>query len=317
MGPTASGKTELALGLRRHLPVELISVDSAQVYRGMDIGTAKLDADTLARHPHRLIDIRDSADGYSVADFVVDARREIADIVAHGKIPLLVGGTMLYFRALRDGLAELPPPNIELREQIMREAEEKGWPELHAQLAQVDPESAARLHPHHSQRIQRALEVYRSTGKSLTQVHREQVSRGRGTAGIGDQYRVISCALSAGLRANLHQRIARRFDSMLERGLVEEVAKLRARRDLSPTSASMRAAGYRQIWEFLDGNCDYPSAVAKSIAATRQLAKRQITWLRSWPDLHWVEVETVAGDLLPAQEILTNCLKFLEKETIY
>jgi len=317
MGPTASGKTDLALRLRDHLPVELISVDSAQIYRGMDIGTAKPDAETLARHPHRLIDILDPVDPYSVAHFVTDAHREIADIIAVGKIPLLVGGSMLYFRALLDGLAELPPPSPQIRAQIAREAEGNGWPALHAQLALVDPDSAARFHPNHSRRIQRALEVYRATGKSLTSVHQEQLRLGRGTAALGETCRVVACALSGGARGDLHSRIAQRFGLMLERGLVEEVAKLRARGDLLPTATAMRAAGYRQIWSFLDGDCDYQDAVQKGVIATRQLAKRQLTWLRSWPDLHWLDIDSTTATLLSTSEILTNYLKILKKETIY
>ncbi len=317
MGPTASGKTDLALSLRDHLPVELISVDSAQIYRGMDIGTAKPDAETLARHPHRLIDIRDPVDPYSVADFVADAHREIADTIAAGKIPLLVGGSMLYFRALLDGLADLPPPNPQIRAQIAREAGDNGWPALHAQLALVDPDSAARFHPNHSRRIQRALEVYRVTGKSLTAVHQEQLRCGQGTAALTENYRVVACALSGGARGDLHNRIAQRFGLMLERGLVEEVAKLRARGDLLPTATAMRAAGYRQIWSFLEGDCSYQSAVEKAVIATRQLAKRQLTWLRGWPDLHWLDIDGTTATLLSTPEILINYLKILEKETIY
>ncbi len=317
MGPTASGKTDLALAAREHVPVELISVDSAQIYRGMDIGTAKPDAETLARHPHRLIDIRDPAESYSVADFVADAHREIADVLAQGKVPLLVGGSMLYFRALLDGLAELPPPNPQLRAQIAREAEDNGWPALHAQLALVDPDSAARFHPNHSRRIQRALEVYRATGKSLTSVHQEQLRLGRGTAALGETCRVVACALSGGARGDLHNRIARRFGLMLERGLVEEVATLRARGDLSPASTAMRAAGYGQLWSYLEGSCDYQTAVERGVIATRQLAKRQLTWLRSWPDLHWLDIETPTGISPAPPETLVNYLKILEKEAIY
>ncbi len=317
MGPTASGKTDLALALRDHLPVELISVDSAQIYRGMDVGTAKPDAETLARHPHRLIDIRDPADPYSVADFVVDAHREIADIRAHGKTPLLVGGSMLYFRALLDGLAELPAPNPQIRAQIAREAEERGWPALHARLAQVDPESAASFHPNHSRRIQRALEVYLTTGRSLTALHQEQLRRGKGTAALTDTHRVLASALSGGSRANLHLRIARRFAFMLEHGLVEEVATLRDRGDLSPASSAMRAAGYGQLWSYLEGDCDYQTAVERGVIATRQLAKRQLTWLRNWPNLHWLDVETPGEGLPSPSQILVNYLKILEKEAIY
>ncbi|MBI2784457.1 MAG: tRNA (adenosine(37)-N6)-dimethylallyltransferase MiaA [Gammaproteobacteria bacterium] len=278
-GPTASGKTALALALRERAPVEIISVDSAQVYVGMDIGTAKPDAATLARAPHRLIDIRDPAIPYSAAEFVVDARREMAAITAAGRIPLLVGGTMLYFHLLIEGMAELPAANPELRAEIAATAARHGWPHLHAELARVDPETAAQLHPLHSQRIQRALEVFRATGQPLSRLLGAQ-QEGQGIAPIAADYDLTLVALLPPSRDLLHQRIAARFETMLDAGLVAEVRALYERGDLNPELPSMRAAGYRQVWAHLDGEYDAATMAARSIAATRQLAKRQLTWLR-------------------------------------
>ncbi|TAL09292.1 MAG: tRNA (adenosine(37)-N6)-dimethylallyltransferase MiaA [Porticoccaceae bacterium] len=278
-GPTASGKTALALALRERAPVEIISVDSAQVYVGMDIGTAKPDAATLARAPHRLIDIRDPAIPYSAAEFVVDARREMAAITAAGRIPLLVGGTMLYFHLLIEGMAELPAANPELRAEIAAAAARHGWPHLHAELARVDPETAAQLHPLHSQRIQRALEVYRATGQPLSRLLGAQQD-GQGIAPIAADYDLTLVALLPPSRDLLHQRIAARFETMLDTGLVAEVRALYERGDLNPDLPSMRAAGYRQVWAHLDGEYDAATMAARGIAATRQLAKRQLTWLR-------------------------------------
>lgn len=278
-GPTASGKTALALALRERAPVEIISVDSAQVYVGMDIGTAKPDPATLARAPHRLIDIRDPAIPYSAAEFVVDARREMAAITAAGRIPLLVGGTMLYFHLLIEGMAQLPAANPELRAELAATAARHGWPHLHAELARVDPETAAQLHPLHSQRIQRALEVYRATGQPLSRLLRAQQD-GQGVAPIATDYDLTMVALLPPSRDQLHQRIAERFETMLAAGLVAEVRALYERGDLNPDLPSMRAAGYRQVWAHLDGECDTATMAARGIAATRQLAKRQLTWLR-------------------------------------
>lgn len=285
MGPTASGKTEAALKLCQQLPVDIISVDSAQVYRGMDIGSAKPDAATLAVAPHRLIDIRDPADSYSAAEFVADARREIQDITRAGRIPLLVGGTMLYFRMLIDGVAALPASDAQVRGEILTLAAEHGWPYVHAQLAKVDPETAAEVHPNHSQRIQRALEVHRLTGITLSQSKRDHQAGRSGTAGLGQDYSVEQFALLPADRAVVHQGIATRFQSMLDEGLLAEVEALHQRGDLHPEMTSIRAVGYRQVWGFLDGDYDHEEMVARSLAATRQLAKRQFTWLRAWPDL--------------------------------
>lgn len=285
MGPTASGKTEAALSLRQKLPVEIISADSAQVYRGMDIGSAKPDAKTLAVAPHRLIDICDPAQAYSAADFVADARREIADIVAGGRVPLVVGGTMLYFKMLLEGMADLPASDAAVRTEILDTAKRFGWPHLHEKLAEVDPETAGKLHPNHSQRIQRALEVYRIARVPLSQLKREQQAGKNGSAPLGSEYTVKQLAILPTDRAQVHRRIELRFRSMLDEGLVSEVEQLHQRGDLHLDLPSMRAVGYRQVWEFLEGDYDYEEMIERGIAATRQLAKRQFTWLRGWPEL--------------------------------
>ena len=291
MGPTASGKTGLALELARKLPIEIISVDSAQVYRGMDIGTAKPDARQRAQVPHHLLDILDPADPYSAARFRADALRLIDDIRARGRRPLLVGGTMLYFQALLKGLSELPPASPELRARLSNQARVAGWPAMHARLAQVDPESAARLHPNDSQRVQRALEINELTGAPATRTR--DVT---GTAGL--PWPVIKLALNPPDRKVLHQRIAQRFQQMMDAGFLSEVAALRGRGDLHTGLPSMRAVGYRQIWDHLEGAYDLTAAVARGIAATRQFAKRQLTWLRAETDLHLLD---------PGQPDLAGC----------
>lgn len=278
MGPTASGKTALAFEIARRFPVDLISVDSAQVFIDMDIGTAKPDADTLARFPHRLIDLITPEENYSAARFRHDALREMADITARGRIPLLVGGTMLYFKALRDGLAELPQADAALRAEIDREAASRGWPALHAELAKLDAMTAARLAPNDAQRIQRALEVVRVTGRPMADSFMDQTPASL-------PYRTLSLALAPGDRTVLHQRIAERFDIMLASGLVAEVESLRARYHLSASLPSMRCVGYRQVWAMLEGELAGTELRDRGVFATRQLAKRQITWLRSTPDL--------------------------------
>jgi tRNA dimethylallyltransferase len=282
MGPTASGKTDLAVELVRRLPLEIVSVDSALVYRGMDIGTAKPGPEVLAEAPHRLIDFLDPSEAYSAARFRDDALREMDDIRAAGRVPLLVGGTMLYFRALEHGLSELPAADEELRARLEQEAAERGWEALHARLAEVDPDAAARIHPNDPQRIQRALEVYELTGQSLTSLCAEAVPE-------PFPYRAIKLAVAPPDRAELHRRIALRFRLMLERGFVAEVEALRARGDLRPDLPSMRAVGYRQVWNFLEGQCSYEEMVERGIIATRQLAKRQFTWLRSDEAVRWFD----------------------------
>lgn len=274
MGPTASGKTDLAVRLVEELPCEIISVDSALVYRGMDIGTAKPDASLLAKAPHRLIDIIDPVESYSAADFRSDALREMQAITAAGKIPLLVGGTMLYFRALLRGLSNLPSADEAVRERIENQAREQGWAAMHERLAAIDPGSAARIHPNDPQRIQRALEVYEVTGKNLSQHFEKQQNS-------DFPYQVLHFAITTSDRAILHERIAKRFHQMLERGFMNEVELLYARGDLHLDLPSMRTVGYRQALKYLMGGYTYNDMVDKSIIATRQLAKRQMTWLRS------------------------------------
>lgn len=274
MGPTASGKTGVAVELVQQLPLDIVSVDSALVYRGMDIGTAKPDAETLRLAPHRLIDIRDPVQPYSAAGFRDDALQEIASIHAAGRIPLLVGGTMLYFRALERGLSELPAADPDVRARLEAEAKTRGWAAMHERLAGIDPVAAARIHPNDPQRIQRALEVYDITGLSMT----EQFERSPDTA---PPLRFLKIALVPEDRAVLHERIQRRFNIMLEQGFLDEVSALRARGDLDPDMPSMRAVGYRQAWAHLDGKLSAQEWVERAIVATRQYAKRQLTWLRS------------------------------------
>lgn len=280
MGPTASGKTGLAVELAQRYPVELISVDSALVYQDMNIGTAKPDAVTLARAPHHLVDIIPPTESYSAAQFRNDALRLMADITARGKVPLLVGGTMLYFKALEGGLSDLPQADSDVRRQLEEEAAIRGWPELHAQLAKVDPATAARLEPADAQRIQRALEVYKLSGKPLSEHFLADARQAM-------PYRLLKLALLPSERAALHQRIAARFDSMLEQGLVEEVRHLRLKYpSMSLSMPSMRCVGYRQAWQYLNGELDSINLRDKGIAATRQLAKRQITWLRGMREMY-------------------------------
>ncbi|MBB3141576.1 tRNA (adenosine(37)-N6)-dimethylallyltransferase MiaA [Halomonas organivorans] len=282
MGPTAAGKTDLAIALHERLGCELISVDSAMVYRGLDIGSAKPSADELARAPHRLIDIRDPADPYSAAEFREDARREMAEITARGKVPLLVGGTMMYFQRLVEGVANLPSADPAVRAALEREADRDGLGALHAELARVDPAAAERIHPNDPQRLMRALEVYRVSGRSLSELWAEQRPE-------TFPWRTLSIGLAPNDRAVLHERIAARFDAMLAGGFLDEVAALRARGDLDPGLPSLKSVGYRQGWEYLAGDVDHATFRHRGIVATRQLAKRQLTWMRGWPGLHWVD----------------------------
>lgn len=292
MGPTASGKTALAVELVQRLPMEIISVDSALIYKGMDIGTAKPEPEILAKAPHRLISFLDPCESYSAADFRQDALKQMEDITASGKIPLLVGGTMLYFKVLHEGIAALPPANEAVRTALLHEAEQKGWPALHDELKIADPESAARIHPNDPQRLQRALEVYRTTGKSLTEWHLQQKNKGNDDSWGGDvkqfPYEVVNIAVCPQDRSVLHQRIADRFHQMLKLGFYDEVKALYDRGDLSSQMPSIRAVGYRQMWDCLDGKLSYSEMEERGVIATRQLAKRQITWLRSWKDLNWL-----------------------------
>lgn len=281
MGPTASGKTALALALCQHFPFEIISVDSALVYRGMDIGTAKPTLAERAGVPHHLIDIRDPAEIYSAAEFRVDALRLMAEITSRGRIPLLVGGTMLYFKVLKEGIAAMPAADASVRAQIEADAAVRGWPALHAELAEVDPAAAARIHPLHSQRIQRALEVFRVSGEPMSAWHARQ-----GEAEL--THRLVELAVAPLDRAVLHQRIAKRFEQMLNSGFIAEVEALFRRGDLHVDLPSVRAVGYRQAWDYLAGLSDLETLRERGVIATRQLAKRQFTWLRGWSDLHWL-----------------------------
>ena len=307
MGPTASGKTALAIELVQKHPFEIINVDSAQVYRGMDIGSGKPDSETLKRVPHRLIDIRDPAESYSAADFRADAMSEIAAVTAAGNVPLLVGGTMLYFKTLRDGLAEMPNADPEVRRKIEELAAESGWDAVHKRLAEVDPESAARIHPNDPQRLQRALEVHMISGKSLTEHHQANT---QSVAGQDAElpFELHFFAIQPSQRSVLHDRIAQRFHQMIAGGLIEEVQSLYDRGDLHAQLPSIKSVGYRQAWQYLDGELDYDGMVERSIIATRQLAKRQLTWLRSWPDLQQLSESSA--------ESIGNVLKYMDSISI-
>ena len=290
MGPTASGKTDLAIQLRQQLPVEVISVDSALIYRGMDIGTAKPSKAELALAPHRLIDICDPAESYSAANFRTDALREMQEISAQGKIPLLVGGTMLYYKALLEGLSPLPSANEKVRSEIEAKAALIGWGGLHQELSKIDPISAQRINPNDSQRINRALEVFYLTGKTLTELTAQK--------GEALPYNILQFAIAPEQREVLHLRIEQRFHKMIELGFQQEVEKLYRRPDLNENLPSIRCVGYRQMWEYLRGDYDHDEMVFRGICATRQLAKRQITWLRGWTSpIQWLD------SLQPAQAL--------------
>ncbi|MGP4844669.1 tRNA (adenosine(37)-N6)-dimethylallyltransferase MiaA [Marinobacter sp. 1Y8] len=320
MGPTAAGKTDLAIELCERLPCDIISVDSAMIYRQMDIGTAKPSADELARAPHRLIDICDPADTYSAADFRRDALAEMDAITSQGRIPLLVGGTMMYFKALLHGMADLPSADPELRARLEARARDEGWSALHEELQQRDPVAAATIHPNNRQRLLRALEVVYISGKPIS----EAWSVSAGQSGIATEagdfpyrtrwqadapgglpYTVVQYAIAPTDRAVLHHRIQQRFEKMLELGFVDEVRALYNRKDLHPDLPAIRCVGYRQAWSWLDGETDYETFVAKGIAATRQLAKRQLTWLRKWSDVHWLDSEST-GSASTALKILQS-----------
>ena len=290
MGPTASGKTDLAIQLRQQLPVEVISVDSALIYRGMDIGTAKPSKAELAQAPHRLIDICDPAESYSAANFRTDALREMQEISAQGKIPLLVGGTMLYYKALLEGLSPLPSADEKVRSEIEAKAALIGWGGLHQELSKIDPISAQRINPNDSQRINRALEVFYLTGKTLTELTAQK--------GEALPYDILQFAIAPEQREVLHLRIEQRFHKMIELGFQQEVEKLYRRADLNENLPSIRCVGYRQMWEYLRGDYDHDEMVFRGICATRQLAKRQITWLRGWTSpIQWLD------SLQPAQAL--------------
>jgi len=298
MGPTATGKTDIAVSLARRFPVEIVSVDSALVYRGMDIGTAKPPRDVLARFPHRLVDIRDPEESYSAGDFVADASGEINAIAAAGRVPLLVGGTMMYFRALTRGIADLPPADAAMRAEIDAEAAERGWPALHADLDRADPEAAARIAPNDRQRIQRAIEVFRLSGRPISAWQAEAAGAGRAT-------RFIRAGLSMEPRGNLHERIEQRLNAIINSGFEDEVKALYDRPGLTADAPSMRAVGYRQFWAYVTGECSFDEARYRTLVATRQLAKRQITWLRSEPDIRFFDalevdvIDAISAFLIP------------------
>ena len=304
MGPTASGKTALAIELRKQLSVELINVDSAQIYVGLDIGSAKPDAATLAAAPHRLLDIRDPTQAYSAADFLVDAKAEMADIVAAGKVPLLVGGSMMYFKVLLEGLSDLPEANPQIRAEIEQQAALQGWPALYRELEKVDPQMAGRLHPNHSQRIQRALEVYRISGVPMSSL------QGNSTGGLGDSYDIVQFSLLPQNRSLLHSRIETRFQQMMKSGLEQEVRALYQRGDLHADLPAIRSVGYRQLWDYCSGKCSLAEAQEKAVVASRQLAKRQLTWLRNWPQAIEIAVDSQSG-FLTVDDICAQCLKYL------
>jgi|TARA_R110001592_G_scaffold85059_1_gene251219 tRNA dimethylallyltransferase len=289
MGPTASGKTALAIDMATQYNCEIISVDSALIYRDMNIGSAKPSAEELEMAPHKLIDILDPSESYSAADFRRDALLAIEDIISRGKTPLLVGGTMMYFKALLEGLSPLPSADEAIRQQILAQAQTEGWDALHQELCNIDPVAGERIHPNDPQRLSRALEVYRISGKTMTELTQ--------TKSAALPYDVVQFAIAPNDRKVLHELIAKRFNIMLEQGFIEEVARLKARDDLHLELPSMRCVGYRQCWQYLDNEFDHATMVEKATAATRQLAKRQLTWLRSWPDLQWLE-SGVEGNLV-------------------
>lgn len=301
MGPTASGKTSLAIALRELFPLDVISVDSAQVYRGMNIGTAKPDAETLRKTPHALIDIREPDTPYSAAEFRIDALVEMSKITTAGRIPLLAGGTMLYFKALLSGLARLPSADPALRARIEEQAREAGWRVMHARLAVLDPVAAERIHYNDPQRIQRALEVIELTGKKLSELQNEQQEKELG-------YKILKIVVCPTERAELHRRIEQRFMQMLDEGFLDEVKSLRSGGTLDPMLPSMRSVGYRQAWRYLDGEISYQEMCQMAIAATRQMAKRQLTWLRQENDVLWYDLD----DRSALDAVLQRTKAFLE-----
>ena len=310
MGPTASGKTATAVRLAQILDGEVISVDSALVYRGLDIGSAKPTKVEMCSVPHALIDIRDPDEPYSAADFCRDANREIERILSAGKVPILAGGTMLYFKALLEGLSKMPEVSAETRAQIELEARQKGWPAMHEQLAQIDPSAAEKIHPNHSQRICRALEVWRSSGRPMSAWQAEA------GCGLRDRIDCVQVALYPSDRQSLHKRIEQRFLRMVEEGFVEEVRELHAQPQLHKDLPAIRAVGYRQVWEYLDGDYGYDIMQQKALAATRQLAKRQLTWLRSWPELEKVDLSAEPNKLKDLGQIVQELLSIYGKSTI-
>ena len=301
LGPTASGKSDLAMKLTSHLPVELVSVDSALVYRDMNIGTAKPDAEILRQYPHHLVDIRNPDEVYSAADFRSEVLTLMSAISERGNIPLLVGGTMLYFKVLIEGIASMPAADSAIREKIVREAETGGWQKVHQRLAEVDPESAARIHPNDPQRLQRALEIWELTGESMTQLHKKQQDL------VSLPFSVCQLAIIPSDRADLHRIIAARFEQMIKDGFIEEVEHLREKYGLNAELPSIKSVGYRQVWQYLEGEVDRKAMQERAIIATRQLAKRQFTWLRGWSNLKEIPFPEVneALKIIQASSILS------------
>ena len=301
LGPTASGKSDLAMKLTAHLPVELVSVDSALVYRDMNIGTAKPEAEILRQYPHHLVDIRNPDQVYSAADFRSEVLTLMSAISERGNIPLLVGGTMLYFKVLIEGIASMPAADSAIREKIAREAKTGGWQKVHQRLAEVDPESAARIHPNDPQRLQRALEIWELTGESMTQLHKKQQDL------VSLPFSVCQLAIIPSDRADLHRIIAARFEQMIKDGFIEEVEHLREKYDLNAELPSIKSVGYRQVWQYLEGEVDRKVMQERAIIATRQLAKRQFTWLRGWSNLREIPFPEVneALKIIQASSILS------------
>lgn len=323
MGPTASGKTDLAVQISKCLPCEIISVDSALIYRDMNIGTAKPEPAVLIDAPHKLIDFLDPAESYSASQFRVDALVEINAAIANGKVPLLVGGTMMYFKALLYGLADMPQADARVRAEIEAEAAAKGWDAMHQQLAAVDPVAAQRLKPSDRQRLQRAIEVYRISGKTITELHEQQSAEKKpfGNELAEDcHFSPLLLAISPQQRSVLHQRIEQRFDQMIDNGFIEEVQALFQRGDLNEVMPSVRAVGYRQMWDYLDGKLTLDEARERGVIATRQLAKRQLTWLRGWTGvihLHTNDVNdcVLAPDDVKDLNLLAAVLCYINKQS--
>ena len=310
MGPTASGKTELAIRLRKKFPLEIISVDSAQVYRGFNIGTAKPDANTLKKDPHRLINIRNARESYSVADFINDANKAVNEIVSSGRVPILVGGSMLYFKSFLYGIDDLPKADKNIREFIEKKAKKEGWPSLHADLSEVDSATADKLHPNHSNRIQRALEVYYQSGTPLSKLQNLSVRKS-----IIDLFSVLQIGLNIKNRSILYKRIERRFEKMIEEGLLEEVSELYTKGDLDLKSPASSLVGYRQLKEWCCGNLQLSDSISKSVKATKNIAKRQLTWLRGWDELQSVPID-FDHRLLTIDELENKVSKMVEEHLL-
>lgn len=305
MGPTASGKTELTLRLKSKFPLEIISVDSSQVYRGFDIGAAKPSKEMLDKHPHRLINLRNPSESYNVSEFIDDAKCAISEIISKGRVPILVGGSMLYFKSLLSGINDLPKADLDFRQIIEEKAEKYGWPTLHNHLKKIDPLTAEKLHPNHSNRIQRALEVYYKSGVPLSVLQTEF-----NKSGISENYSVLQLGLLVNDRSVLYRRIEERFFTMIDHGLLDEVKELFARGELDLNTPASRSVGYRQLRDWCSGDLDLDDAIGRGIQATRNLAKRQLTWLRKWPNLQTCDIDN-AGKLLTCLELENKVSKLV------